>query len=143
MVSLLEELVVTSALDELPRVIDFVSQACEASAVPEDVVFACQLAADEACTNIMEHAYDGRTDGEIRVSCWVSEDQVHLRLRDNGAAFDPRMIETPDLEGNLTDRRIGGLGLHFMRSLMDEVRFEFDPTTGNTVTMIKRFKGAG
>ena len=138
-----EELVVTSALDELPRVIDFVSQACETSAVPEDVAFACQLAADEACTNIMEHAYDGRTDGEIRISCWVSKDQVHLQLRDKGAAFDPRIIETPDLEGNLTDRRIGGLGLHFMRSLMDEVHFEFDPTTGNTVIMTKRFHGAG
>ena len=138
-----EELVVTSALDELPRVIDFVSQACETSAVPEDVVFACQLAADEACTNIMEHAYDGRTDGEIRISCWVSEDQVHLKLRDNGVAFDPGIIETPSLDGNLTDRQIGGLGLHFMRSLMDEVRFEFDPTTGNTVTMTKRFHGAG
>ena len=138
-----EELVVTSALDELPRVIDFVSQACETSAVPEDVAFACQLAADEACTNIMEHAYDGRMDGEIRISCWVSEDQVHLQLRDNGAAFDPGIIETPSLDGNLTDRQIGGLGLHFMRSLMDEVRFEFDPTTGNTVTMTKRFHGAG
>ena len=74
--SLFRRVVVTSALDELPRVIDFVSQACETSAVPEDVAFACQLAADEACTNIMEHAYDGRTDGEIRVYCWVSEDQV-------------------------------------------------------------------
>ena len=141
--SLFEELVVTSALDELPRVIDFVSQACEMSAVPEDVAFACQLAADEACTNIMEHAYDGRADGEIRISCWVSEDQVHLQLRDNGVAFDPGIIETPSLDGNLTDRQIGGLGLHFMRSLMDEVRFEFDPTTGNTVTMTKRFHGAG
>ena len=141
--SLPEELVVTSALDELPRVIDFVSQTCETSAVPEDVAFACQLAADEACTNIMEHAYGGRTDGEIRVWCWVSEDQVHLQLRDNGAAFDPGIIEMPSLNGNLTDRQIGGLGLHFMRSLMDEVRFEFDPTTGNTVTMSKRFHGTG
>lgn len=141
--SLPEELVVTSALDELPRVIDFVFQTCETSAVPEDVAFACQLAADEACTNIMEHAYGGRSDGEIRVWCWVSEDQVHLQLRDNGVAFDPGIIEMPSLNGNLTDRHIGGLGLHFMRSLMDEVRFEFDPTTGNTVTMIKRFHNAG
>ena len=139
----IEELVVTSALDELPRVLDFVGQTCESAAVPEDVAFACQLAADEACTNIMEHAYDGRTDGEIHVVCWVGEDQITLQFRDNGVAFDPGIIETPDLEGDLTDRQIGGLGLHFMRSLMDEVRFEFDPATGNRLTMIKYLHGAG
>lgn len=139
----IEELVVTSALEELPRVIDFVYQICNSAAVPEDVAFACQLAADEACTNIMEHAYDGRPDGVIHVACWVGGDQIHLQFRDKGVAFDPGIIETPDLDRDLTDRQIGGLGLHFMRSLMDEVRFEFDPTTGNRLTMIKYFHGAG
>jgi len=139
----IEELVISSALDELPRVIDFVCQTCKTAAVSEDVIFACQLAADEACTNIMEHAYDGRMDGEIHISCWVSEGQVHLRFRDKGAAFDPGMIETPSLDGDLSDRQIGGLGLHFMRTLMDEVRFEFDPATGNTLTMTKRLHETG
>jgi serine/threonine-protein kinase RsbW len=133
----IEELVVTSALAELPRVIDFVCRTCERAAVPEDVAFACQLAADEACTNIMEHAYRGRTDGEIHVTCWVGEDRITLQFRDNGAAFDPGAVEKPDLDGDLADRQVGGLGLHFMRSLMDQVRFEFDPATGNTLTMVK------
>lgn len=138
----IEELVVTSALAELPRVIDFVCRACDSAAVPEDVAFACQLAADEACTNIMEHAYHGRTDGEIRIACWVGEDQITLQFRDNGVAFDPGAVEKPDLKGDLTKRQIGGLGLHFMRSLMDQVRFEFDPATGNTLTMIKHVRRA-
>lgn len=137
------ELIVTSALDELPRVIDFVCQACADAAVPDDVVFACQLAADEACTNIMEHAYQGRTDGEIRISCRVSDDHVTLIFRDFGAAFEPETVERPSLDGALTDRQIGGLGLHFMRSLMDEVRFDFDPIQGNTLTMVKNLGTGG
>jgi anti-sigma regulatory factor (Ser/Thr protein kinase) len=138
----IEELVVTSALDELPRVIDFVHRACVSAAVPEDVAFACQLAADEACTNIMEHAYAGRSDGAIRISLRINANQVHLIFHDQGVAFDPNLIEAPHLGGDLVDRQIGGLGLHFMRSLMDEVRFEFDPAIGNTLTMTKRLPQA-
>lgn len=134
------ELVVTSALDDLPRVVDFVAQACESAAVPEDVAFACQLAADEACTNIMEHAYRGRSDGEIRVSCSITGDEIRMVFRDRGQAFEPDLVELPSLDGNLTDRQIGGLGLHFMRRLMDEVRFEFDLVNGNTLTMVKHLR---
>lgn len=137
-----EELVVTSALNDLARVVDFVCRVCNDADVPEDVAFACQLAADEACTNIMEHAYQGHPDGLIRISCWVSGNQVHLVFRDHGQTFDPGLVEVPFLEGDLTDRQIGGLGLHFMRNLMDEVHFEFDPTTGNTLTMAKRWDAA-
>jgi anti-sigma regulatory factor (Ser/Thr protein kinase) len=134
-----EELTVSSDLDSLPQVIDFVRQASVAAGLAEKAVFACELATDEACTNIIEHAYAGRSDGMIRVACWAENGAFVVQFHDQGAAFDPTQIQEPQLTENLAERPLGGLGVHFMRSLMDEVRFEFDPVTGNKLTMTKRF----
>lgn len=131
------ELLVTSDLGQLPRVLDFVRAACTEAGMDEDEVFACELATDEACANIMEHAYDGRRDGEILVHCWAADGRVFIRFHDTGRRFEPSEIESPVFTDNLQERQIGGLGLHFMRSLMDEVIFDFGET-GNTVIMSKR-----
>ncbi|MFZ2357923.1 MAG: ATP-binding protein [Anaerolineae bacterium] len=133
------ELTVSSDLDGLPQVIDFVRQACTAAGLPDNAVFACELATDEACTNIIEHAYGGRSDGVIRVTCWTEPGAFVVQFHDQGVAFDPSKIREPLLSEVLADRPLGGLGMHFMRSLMDEVRFDFDPIEGNRLTMTKRF----
>ncbi len=133
------ELTVSSDLDGLPQVIDFVRQACTAAGLSDNAVFACELATDEACTNIIEHAYDGRSDGVIRVTCRTEPGAFVVQFHDQGVAFDPSKIREPLLNEVLADRPLGGLGMHFMRSLMDEVRFDFDPIQGNMLTMTKRF----
>ncbi|HSN76644.1 MAG TPA: ATP-binding protein [Anaerolineae bacterium] len=135
----IEELTVSSDLDGLPQVIDFVRQASLVAGLSDDAVFACELAADEACTNIIEHAYAGRSDGVIRVSCSTENGAFVVQFYDQGVTFDPTRIREPLLTEELAQRPLGGLGMHFMRSLMDEVRFEFDPVAGNMLTMTKRF----
>ena len=134
------ELLVTSDLDQLPLVLDFVRAACADAGMNEDEVFACELATDEACANIMQHAYEGRPDGEILVRCWTASEQMFIRFHDSGQPFEPRDIEPPMFTDDLQERQVGGLGLHFMRTLMDEIAFEFDET-GNTVTMSRRIGG--
>ena len=133
-----QSLVVSSDLAELPRVIDFVRQACLDARLSSDDMFACELATDEACTNIMEHAYLGSADGQIRVTCRYAGNLFVVELHDHGRPFDPSLVEPPQLTGDLDMRDVGGLGLYFMRHMMDEVRFEFDRVTGNTLTMTKR-----
>lgn len=134
----IDELVVSSDLDALPEVIDFVRQASQNAGMSDDAVFACELATDEACTNIIDHAYEGRSDGAIRVCCWVEDGAFIVQFHDSGVAFDPGEVGEPHLGPDLAERPLGGLGMHFMRSLMDEVRFEFDPVAGNLLTMSKR-----
>lgn len=134
-----EELVVSSTLDALPQVIDFVRRASTLAGLSQNDVFACELATDEACTNIIEHAYGGCQNGAIRVSCWAEGDAFVIQFHDRGIAFDPSAVLVPSLTAELADRPLGGLGMHFMRSLMDEVRFDFNPVEGNTLTMTKRF----
>lgn len=129
-------------ISQLPAIRDFVAQAGSEFGLDEWGVYNLKLAVDEACTNIVQHAYGGR-GGEITVTVEAEEDGVRVTLHDWGEAFDPNAIPTPDVTASLDQRPLGGLGLFLMRQLMDDVHFEFDTERGNTVTMMKSFPGRG
>lgn len=102
-------------------------------------VYNIQLATDEAASNIIEHAYEGVNDGILELSCGMVDDAIKIVLTDHGEPFDPGSIPMPDLKADLSERKIGGLGIFLMRKLMDEVRYESHPEkNSNTLTMIKR-----
>ena len=131
------ELVVTSALDELPRVIDFVSHVCETSAVPEDVVFACQLATDEACTNIVCYGYGGREDGKLWIRWRKENDSFLVTIEDAGIPFDQTQPTAPDFSNDICQRQVGGLGRYIMRELLDDMIYQRKPNR-NSLTLIKK-----
>lgn len=132
-----QSLTVSSDVANLETIADFVAQAARKANLDEQEVFAIQLAVDEACTNIVEHAYAGRP-GEIYLTCQAKPGECIITIRDQGQAFDPEAVPPPDLDGDLEERRVGGLGLYFMRKLTDELYFSFDREKGNQVVMIKR-----
>ena len=131
------ELSVSSDLDNLARIGQFIVDTTRALSLSGDDSFAVEMAVDEACANVMEHAYDGKPDGTIDVTCYIEEDRFVVTIRDQGEPFDPTSVPCPDTASPLKDREIGGLGLHFMRTLMDEVQFEFDTPEGNVLRMSK------
>ena len=131
------ELSVTSELDKLARIGQFITDTTRALGLSGDEAFAVEMAVDEACANVIEHAYNGKPDGTIDVTCYLEEDRLVVTIRDHGEPFDPASVPRPDTACPLKDRELGGLGLHFMRTLMDEVRFEFDTPEGNVLRMAK------
>lgn len=118
--------------ENLAAISSFVSQAASAAGLEESAIYSIQMAVDEACSNIIEHAYGGENKGEIICSCQDTPDAFTIILSDHGKAFDPSAVNNPDTHANLEDRPVGGLGLFFIRQLMDDVRFEFKPSTGNS-----------
>ena len=124
--------------ESLDPIREFVGSAARLAGLNETDIYNVQLAADEAASNIIEHAYAGISDGKIEIAVDVADDGLQIVLRDQGKPFDPEEIEEPDVDAALEDRVIGGLGLLFMRKLMDELHFAYTPETGNTLTMIKR-----
>jgi anti-sigma regulatory factor (Ser/Thr protein kinase) len=129
---------VTSDMKNLTAISDFVSAFARESELNEDDTFALQMAADEACANVIEHAYSGRPDGTISIECWLANDEVTLIIRDRGRPFDPKAIPRPDVAAPLSKRNEGALGLYLMEKLMDVVQFEFDSSKGNKLTMKKK-----
>jgi serine/threonine-protein kinase RsbW len=95
------------------------------------------MAVDEACSNIIEHAYQGQADGEIECSYEITPDSLIVTLRDRGRHFDPTHASEPDLNAKLKDRTRGGLGIYFIRKLMDRVEYESTPDSSNVLTLVK------
>lgn len=123
----LRRLSVPARIDNIPSIVSFVAQAAEAAGFGETDVFHCQMAADEACTNIVEHAYTGQEDGPIDVVCEVTPGDLTIWITDSGQRFDPTAVPEPDLANQPVDElEPGGIGLHLMRKMVDEVEFTFE-----------------
>lgn len=116
----------------------FVAQVARAGGFSEKEIYSLQLAADEAASNIIEHAYEGITDASLEIACDMQGETIVITMRDTGAPFDPSKIKQPNLKANLSERQIGGLGVYLMRKIMDEVHYMPNASTGNLLTMIKR-----
>jgi len=128
---------IEAALSNLAAIRDFVRQAETALGVDPDTISDTVLAVDEAASNIIRHGYRGQK-GEIEIEVCRTGDDLVIRLRDDAASFDPTVVPAPDINVPLTMRRPGGLGIHFMRQTVDEVRHRQKPGGGNELTLVKR-----
>jgi anti-anti-sigma factor len=132
-------LTVSSSLEALGEISDFVVQCARAAGLDDHAVWEVQLAVDEAATNIILHAYgDHDLEGPIMVRAELKDGEFIVYLQDKGMRFDPAAVPKPDLTSPVEERTTGGLGLYLMRKLMDRVEFEFDSAGTNMLTMAKR-----
>jgi serine/threonine-protein kinase RsbW len=122
----------------LAKISEFVLRVARSAGLNEREAYAVQLAVDEACANIIDHAYGGEGEGEIACTCEVIEDGLRVVLVDQGEPFEPDHVPTQDYHVPLEELKPRGAGLYLMRQMMDEVDFEFDDKAGNVLTMIKR-----
>lgn len=114
-----------------------VSQFCALVGFSPEECNSIMLAVDEACSNIIKHTYDGRTDQPIVVRCEALPDGIRIVLRDFGDKVKLSTIKSRDLH----DVRPGGLGVHLIRSVMDDVRFDESCKVGNRLMLVKYFRG--
>ena len=121
----------------LDEIREFVGNIARTGGFVDKDIYNIQLAADEAASNIIEHAYQGVKNGVLEISCGMRDGAITIIMVDHGESFDPSAIPLPDLKADLSERKIGGLGIFLMRKLMDEVHYEAKKTS-NVLTMIKR-----
>ncbi len=95
-------------------------------ALPDRIVSHVNLALDEAITNIVFYAYDDADDHEIGVRISLAQGMLTAELVDDGRAFDPLQVVAPDLAAPLEERAVGGLGVHLMRHLVDDIQYRRD-----------------
>lgn len=91
------------------------------------------LAIDEACTNVIRHAYKDNSEGRIILTFILDPGFLEVQIRDFGCAADPSSFRPRDLN----EVRPGGLGLHFIRSAVDKLEYECPDGGGMLLTMIK------
>jgi serine/threonine-protein kinase RsbW len=133
------ELVVTSKIDNLPVIMDFVNEKLTKFRADQAAISRIQLAVDEASTNIIKYAYEGK-EGPLKLVMELNGDELIVTLIDWGKPFDPVSIPPPDLNFTLEERKIGGLGIYFIRKMMDEVSYSFDTVKGNRLILKKKLR---
>jgi len=129
---------VKALLENVPLAIHCVTHWAQWAGFDEQALYEIQLAVDEACANVADHAYLGEEPGEMEVSCNLEDQLFTIWVRDWGKGFDPESVLVPNVDAPLEERTLGGLGLFIVRQVMDEVQFSFDPEMGNELRMAKR-----
>jgi len=132
------KITVASKLDNLAKIGAFVADTARRLKMWNETILDVQVAVEEACTNIITHAYSLKSDKPITVGCRLRNQEFIVRIRDFGAAFVPDSITAPKLGKDITERRSDGLGMYLMRKLMIRVKYKFDEARGNELTMVKR-----
>jgi len=116
-----------------------VDEACTIAGLPEEDRGEVQLAVQEGCANVIRHCYKNQTGRPIDLRLTFRDDALEIHVDDYGTFVDPSRIQSRDLD----DVRPGGLGVHLMRKLMDEVRYSKNAWGGTTLTLVKRLKKGG
>ena len=129
---------VPNRIEELPAVSEAVEALGQEEDWAPDVSYAIVLALEEVATNVVRHGGGEQGTSEIEIEVVSTDEEVRVEVRDSGKPFDPfHDAPEPDIDAALEDRTIGGLGVHFMRVLMDEASYRREDGR-NHVTMVKR-----
>lgn len=131
---------VPSSTENLAMIRDFVSSIGEQAGMDPCEVGKLELAVDEGCANVIEHAYSRDRTEEVSIIATIDDDVLEILIVDTGRGFDPGSIEQVDLKELALAGRSGGLGMRLIKSLMDEVQYEMKPGHKNVLRMIKRLK---
>jgi serine/threonine-protein kinase RsbW len=124
--------------ENLAGIRKFVFKAASEAGFNDKEIYAVELAVDEACSNIIEHAYGGEGKGDIICTCNDLNNGLEIILKDDGEPFDPSDISPPDFSLELEKLNPRGAGLFLIRNMMDDVDFTFSKEDGNELRMIKR-----
>jgi anti-sigma regulatory factor (Ser/Thr protein kinase) len=129
---------VPNRIEELPAVSETVEALGQEEDWAPDVSYAIVLALEEVATNVVRHGGGEEGTSEIEIEVISTDEEVRVEVRDSGKPFDPfHDAPEPDIDAALEDRTIGGLGVHFVRVLMDEASYRREDGR-NHVTMVKR-----
>ncbi len=131
------KLQISSETENLEIIRDFIQRLAKKGGFDQEQSDQIALAVDEACTNVIKHAHHYDPRRMIDIAVFLHPDKIEIVVTDRGKGFDPKKLSKPDIKKYVHESRSGGLGIHLMRTLMDEVNYQFDPGKKNQVSLIK------
>jgi serine/threonine-protein kinase RsbW len=134
------KLQVPSSTENLALIREFVTTVGKQARMSDDDVSKLELAVDEACANVIEHAYGHDITKEVDVRAVFDEDEVRISIVDSGRGFDPAKVDEETVEQLIAKRKSGGLGFRLIKSLMDDVSYEIVPGQKNELHMTKKIR---
>lgn len=131
---------VPSSTENLAMIRDFVKRIGHQTGMDDQEIFNLELAVDEACANVIEHAYGHDISKEVIIRAICDDQALRVSVIDMGRGFDPTVVAPASLESLVSERKSGGLGIRLIKALMDEVSYEISPGQKNELHMVKKLK---
>jgi anti-sigma regulatory factor (Ser/Thr protein kinase) len=120
------EIRLKNQLPEIHRLAELVDAFFSDQGLPGKLSYNFNLAFDEIITNIVSYGYDDSDEHMIDVRLELVDGRVEAEVVDDAKAYDPLQAKEPDVNASLEDRPIGGLGVFFVKELMDDVRYRYE-----------------
>ena len=125
--------------DSLHDVYEFVNKVRSEFGLSDQTHFDVELSIEEAVTNVINHAYK-EAKGDFVLRMTQNANEIYIEIQDWGRKFDPNTVEPFDYSAPVETRINGGMGMHFMRTLMDSINYHFDENNGTVLSMIKQLE---
>ncbi len=135
-------LTVPSSTENLALIRDFVTSVGKQARMSDVDISNLELAVDEACANVIEHAYGHDRTKEVTIRAIFDESEMRISVIDSGRGFDPSQVQSETLDQLINERKSGGLGMRLIKTLMDDVRYEIVPGQKNELHMTKKINSS-
>lgn len=130
-------LTITAKLDKLPELMDYVKNIGLSHHADAEQLMAIELAVEEIVVNIISYAYPENSPGTIELSYQFTDTaQLIICISDNGKPYNPITKAAPDINADIEQRSIGGLGIFLSKQMMDHVYYE-NKQQKNIITLVK------
>jgi serine/threonine-protein kinase RsbW len=137
-----DRLVIANTVAEMAKVTEFVEKFGVAHGIPQAAINDLNVCLDELLNNTISYGYDDKAPHSIAVDLTLAADLLIADIKDDGKPFDPRQATPKPAGGTIRSRRVGGVGLHFVKTLMNEVGYT-RKGRNNVVRLVRRVREAG
>ena len=121
----MDRLTLPNDIETIPQLNEFIDGFCEQRDIDNDITMSLNLAIEEAVVNVMNYAYPEGTVGYVDIEAEADDHFVTFVISDTGKPFDPTQKDEVNTELSVEDRPIGGLGIHLVRRMMDEISYRY------------------
>ena len=121
----MKHLTLPNDIETIPRLNEFIDGLCEETGINRDVSMRLNLAIEEAVVNVMNYAYPKGAIGDVDIEVETDEDTITFVISDSGVPFDPTKKADTDITLSVDERPIGGLGIHLVRQIMDDIAYHY------------------
>jgi sigma-B regulation protein RsbU (phosphoserine phosphatase) len=133
------KLVAKNELSEIEKVNENFTHFAEENNMSKTLISKVNMVFDELLNNAISYAFQDDKEHEIEIRIELAEDRLSISLSYDGVPFNPFTTEAPDTDLSIEEREVGGLGIHLVKNIMDEVHYKKHGDT-NIVTVVKNVR---
>ena len=127
---------IEQTFNEVDRTRELIGTLLEENNIEEENVSRIELSLYEVIVNIIEHSSEKFNNNKIGINCYIEENSVRVVITNYGDKFDITKVKLPNIEDHYQQGKKRGLGIYFIRTLMDKVEYSYKKHT-NTLTLVK------